>query len=94
MNSLLFWNILQYYLSLVHHFQCFFVLGRAQHIPAQQKVRYVHFIRVSYVECLMGNNIINQIMNDILIVLYIFSLIDRVFLVLSELLDVICLKYP
>ena len=49
----------QYYLSLVQHFRCFVVLGFEQHSLAPKKGSYKHLIGLSYVEFLVGKNIIN-----------------------------------
>ena len=49
---------------MVHRFQYFVVLGRAQHSPFQKKGSPVKLIGARYVECLVGNNITNKILNE------------------------------
>ena len=54
---------------------------------------YVHFIKVSCVQCLVGKNITNQIMNELSMFVYIWLLIFWTSLVSSVVLDVACLRY-
>ena len=54
----------QYYLSLVHQFHHFVVLGCAKHSSVEQKVSDSHLLGVRYVECLVGKNTSNQITNE------------------------------